>query len=197
LRSLNGLKLNGINGMAFAVSNEAVELDKKLKLMSDLASEELKSIDLSGEDKTCIRSKSPKGAADSTYDLTEILVSQKIPLEEMVKIRGLKEETIIRHLEKMKETIDIDYLKPPMERFEKIKEAFLKTRDTKLSPVKEILGDSFSFREIQLARIFLSGEDKNLPEKQFNCQVCGRPIRHKGNCLKCNILNKKLKPDTN
>ena len=42
LRSLNGLKLNGINGMAFAVSNEAVELDKKLKLMSQIATEELK-----------------------------------------------------------------------------------------------------------------------------------------------------------
>ena len=44
LRSLNGLKLNGINGMAFAVSDEAVELDKKFKLMSNLAVEELKNI---------------------------------------------------------------------------------------------------------------------------------------------------------
>ena len=31
LRSLSGLKLNGINNMEFAVSNDAVELDKKLK----------------------------------------------------------------------------------------------------------------------------------------------------------------------
>jgi len=84
LRSLDGLKLNRINGMAFIVSNEAVELDKRLKSMSDLASEELKSIDFSGEDKTYIRPKSPKSAADSTYDLTEILVAQRISLEEMV-----------------------------------------------------------------------------------------------------------------
>lgn len=132
LRSLNGLKLNGINNMAFAVSNEAVELDKKLKLMSNLASEELKSIDLSGEDRT-------------------------LP-----------------------------------DRFEKIKEAFLKTGDLKLLPVKEILGDDFSYREIQLARVFLNSEDKKLPEKEYKCQVCGRPIRHKGNCLGCNIKNKKI-----
>ena len=41
LRSLNGLKLNGINSVAFAVSSEAVELDKKFKIMSQVVSEEL------------------------------------------------------------------------------------------------------------------------------------------------------------
>lgn len=86
LRSLNGLKLNGINQMAFAVSNEAVELDKKLKTMSQAVLEEL--------------GNQPKEVLEKT--------------------------------------------------------------------------------------------SKNLPEKKFNCQVCGRPIRQRGNCLKCNILNKKL-----
>jgi len=33
-------------------------------------------------------------------------------------------------------------------------------------------------------------------EKKFNCQTCGRPIKHKGNCLRCNILNKKNKSST-
>jgi ATP-dependent exoDNAse (exonuclease V) alpha subunit len=89
LRSLNGLKLNGINGMAFTVSNEAVELDKKLKIMSQAAAEEL--------------SKQPK-------------VSEKV--------------------------------------------------------------------------------SKKLPEKKFNCQICGRPIRHRGNCMGCNIKNKKSKTGT-
>lgn len=88
LRSLNGLKLNGINGMAFAVSSEAVELDKKLKMMSQAAVEELR------------------------------------------KVSG-----------------------------------------TKVS--------------------------EKISEKKLSCQICGRPIRHRGNCLKCNILNKKLKTDAN
>ena len=87
LRSLNGLKLNGINGMAFAVSNEAVELDKKLKLMSQTATEELRKIG------------APK-------------VSEKV--------------------------------------------------------------------------------SRKIPEKKFNCQICNRPIGHRGNCLWCNIKNKKL-----
>ena len=86
LRSLNGLKLNGINGMAFAVSDEAVELDKKLKIMSLAVAEEL------GK-------------------------QQKVP--------------------------------------EKVSE--------------------------------------KKPEKKFNCQICGRSIRHRGNCLGCNIRNKKKK----
>lgn len=92
LRSLNGLKLNGINEMAFAVSNEAVELDKKLKLMSQTATEELR------------KAGTPK-------------VSEEV--------------------------------------------------------------------------------SKKNPEKKFNCQICGRPIRHKGNCLGCNIKNKKLKTGAN
>jgi len=86
LRSLNGLKLNGINGIAFTVSNEAVELDKKLKIMSQIAAEELEK---------------------------QLEVSEK-------------------------------------------------------------------------------ASEKN-SEKKFNCQICGRPIRHRGNCLGCNILNKKNK----
>ncbi|MCX6719539.1 MAG: PIF1 family DEAD/DEAH box helicase, partial [Candidatus Staskawiczbacteria bacterium] len=80
LRTLNGLKLNGINGMAFAVSEEAVELDEKLKMMSQAVIEEL--------------GKQQK-------------VSEKVS------------------------------------------------------------------------------------EKKFKCQICGRPLRHKGNCLGCNIRNKR------
>ena len=89
LRSLNGLKLNGINGMAFAVSNEAVELDKKLKAMSQVVVEEL--------------GNQPKASEEAEVVL------------------------------------------------------------------------------------------KKIPEKKFKCQVCGRPIRQKGNCLGCNIKNKKNK----
>lgn len=161
LRSINGLKLNGINNMAFAVSDEAVELDKKLKLMSDLAVEESKNIDFSETNKKFFRLLD-KIIPSSTYNTTETLILQKKSLEEIAKIREVREETIIRHLEKIKETVDINYLKPPAQRFEKIKEAFAKTKDTKLSPVKEILGDDFSYREIQLARIFINNEDKKL-----------------------------------
>ena len=31
----------------------------------------------------------------------------------------------------------------------------------------------------------------NRHEKEYSCQICGRPIDHRGNCLKCNIRNKR------
>ena len=34
---------------------------------------------------------------------------------------------------------------------------------------------------------------KDPREKEYNCQTCGRPIRHTGNCLICNIKNKRIK----
>ncbi len=30
-------------------------------------------------------------------------------------------------------------------------------------------------------------------EKRYNCQICGRPINHRGNCFACNIRNKKTR----
>jgi len=90
LRSLDGLKLNGINGMAFTVSDEAVELDKKFKMMSQIVAEESK-----------WQSKNSGAIA------------------------------------------------------------------------KKKFGDK--------------------SEKKFICQICNRPIRHRGNCIGCNILNKKNK----
>ena len=41
---------------------------------------------------------------------------------------------------------------------DKIKEAFLRAEGLKLSPVKDILGDGFSYLEIRLARIFIDRE---------------------------------------
>ena len=32
---------------------------------------------------------------------------------------------------------------------------------------------------------------KRLHDKKYNCQTCGRPINHRGNCLECNIRNKR------
>ena len=31
--------------------------------------------------------------------------------------------------------------------------------------------------------------------KKYHCQKCGRPIKHKGNCLKCNLIIKRQRGD--
>ena len=83
---------------------------------------------------------------------------QKLPLNEIAKIRKLSLNTIISHIEKIAEIdtqLDLIYLKPTQERLEKIAEAFKKSGGTLLAPVRTILGEEYSYDEIRFAKIFL------------------------------------------
>ena len=94
----------------------------------------------------------------STYDETKKLLLQKLSVAEIAKIRKFSPTTILSHLEKIAEDdlhLDLAYLKPKQERFEKIREAFKKSGGILLAPVREILGENYSYNEIRLARIFL------------------------------------------
>ena len=94
----------------------------------------------------------------STYQETKKLALQKISIEKMAKTRGMTVGTITSHLEKLtaaEEEIDIEYLRPPANKMEKIKSAFRKSGGTALSPVREILGEEFSYDELKVARMFL------------------------------------------
>jgi len=50
-----------------------------------------------------------------------------------------------------------------------------------------------SDKELQMKSQVVADELKKskTSERKFNCQICGRPIRHRGNCLKCNVSKKK------
>lgn len=101
---------------------------------------------------------------ESTYAETKNLLAQKLPISIIAKKRGLTEDTIVSHLEKLLkagERIDIEYLKPPADRMQKIKEAYKIIQTDSLSSAKEIIGDDFSYAEIKLARIFLYQENKS------------------------------------
>ncbi len=94
----------------------------------------------------------------STYRETQKLVLQKMSLEKMASMRGLSAGTIAAHIEKLVssgEKIDIDYLRPSVEKFDKIKAAFQQSGGTALSLVREMLGERFSYEELRLARLFL------------------------------------------
>ena len=101
----------------------------------------------------------------STDDVTRELLLRKLSLEAMAKERGLSFGTILGHLEKLIATgkidqkVDLAYMRPKSERcakmiwvFEKIRQ---KTGEIRLAPVREALGDSFSFEELRVARLFL------------------------------------------
>ncbi len=95
---------------------------------------------------------------DSTYELTRRMLEKKIPLCQIALDRGLTEGTILSHLEKIadsEESVELEYLKPSPEIMEKVGAAFRRTGKTALSPVKEILGEEFTYDDIRLARLFL------------------------------------------
>jgi ATP-dependent DNA helicase RecQ len=101
----------------------------------------------------------------STYRETKELVRQKMSIEKIASMRGLAAATIAAHIDKLVssgEKIDIDYLRPPVEQFETIKAAFQESGGTALSPVREMLGEQFSYAELRIARLFIKSSMFNL-----------------------------------
>ena len=108
-------------------------------------------------------------AAGSTYDQTRQLLQQGLTVDEVAKRRGLARSTIYAHLERILqewEDIDLRPMLPSPERFEKIKAAFSQTDGTLLSPVKEILGDDYSFDEIRIVWLYLQQQDRTTQSGQ-------------------------------
>ena len=108
-------------------------------------------------------------AAGSTYDQTRQLLQQGMTVDEVAKRRGLAGSTIYAHLERILpewEDIDLRPMLPSPEHFEKIKAAFSQTDGTLLSPVKEILGDDYSFEEIRIVWLYLQQQDRTTQSGQ-------------------------------
>ena len=96
--------------------------------------------------------------AGSTYDETKKLLLQKLPISEIAERRELAVGTIISHLEQLAmagEELDLGHLMPPAERFAKIKEAFENSGSLTLAPVRESLGEEYSYEELGLVRVCL------------------------------------------
>lgn len=95
-----------------------------------------------------------------TYQETKKLVLKKISIEKIASMRGVLTRRILYHIEKLVrqgeiEMIAIDYLRPPIEKFGKIASAFQKSGGAALLPVREILGEQFSYEELRIARLFI------------------------------------------
>ncbi|MCK5466061.1 RecQ family ATP-dependent DNA helicase [Candidatus Parcubacteria bacterium] len=91
------------------------------------------------------------------YDRTKKMLSKKFPIAKIADEEGLKYGTIVVHIEKLissGEDINIDYLKPPEERLERIKLAFEECGDERLRPVFEFLDEEYSYDEIRLGKMF-------------------------------------------
>jgi hypothetical protein len=116
----------------------------------------------------------------STIEQTKLLVEQRMSLKKMAQERSVTEETIIDHLEQLVAEDpffqeEIMYLKStlPFAKQKMIEEAFKKVfldthpgegesnftmttmRSSPLAPIKHILGNKASYRDIRLARVIL------------------------------------------
>ena len=167
VRTLSGLKLMGLNNIALKINEEILQFDNNLIKNSERIAEELK--ELNSEEKLkkqkeFLISISPtqkeKEEKLPTHKKTGLLLEQEFLIEEIAKKREMTKGTIISHIEKLKELGEcpnINHIKNIIskDRLDKIKKAFEKSKDIKLSPVRDILGKNFSFDEIRLARLFI------------------------------------------
>jgi ATP-dependent DNA helicase RecQ len=94
----------------------------------------------------------------ATYLETKKLILKKMSIEQMANLRGVSATTITGHIEKLVsagEAIDLDYLRPALERFQRIASAFQQSGGTALWPVRERLDEQFSYEELRIARLFI------------------------------------------
>ncbi len=203
VKTLAGLKLVGFNHQALQVHPEIMGVDRMFKDKSDEVLGELLEIEenmgakslkelqddfvrKNASDKPIRRGGGENGLVRlSAHEQTKLFLLEEKPLAEIAKLRNIKEETVIDHIEKLiddgvleKELINISYLKDHAYRdakgrlkYSKIKDAFKEVfKDLNkeggakspqsplkypLSPVKNKLGNSFSFKDIRLARVFV------------------------------------------
>ncbi len=94
----------------------------------------------------------------STYLKTKDLIEQKLSIDSIARMRNITEGTVIQHVVALvdeHQDLNIQHLKPSIDRFQKITTAFQKANTRTLTPVKLLLGDDFSYDELRLARLFL------------------------------------------
>lgn len=179
VRTLAGLTLAGINERALEVHPEIQTKDSEFRGASQTAKKQFSRVSaaellakqhnfirLCGGSISVEHSTNKEKTPGSTYDTTHTLLLQKLSAQAVATERGLTFGTILSHIEKLTAQRKLDpnrdlvYLKPEPRRYEKIRLAFERVRqqtgETRLSPVREALGDSFSFEELRMARLFLN-----------------------------------------
>jgi ATP-dependent DNA helicase RecQ len=87
---------------------------------------------------------------------TKDLVAQGLSFEEVAEQRGISETTIRSHLERFIQeggNIDLGHLMPPEDRRVMIEAAFKEMGEARLTPVREFLGDDYTWDELAVVRM--------------------------------------------
>ncbi|MBW3566700.1 MAG: AAA family ATPase [Proteobacteria bacterium] len=177
VRSLSGLKLMNLNAVALQVHPDILMQDRVFRDASDVARQWVQDIPGGVRDKrladTLLRRfegstekvpvqkgrYQPKKKQPPSHFVTRDLLKDKVSVEEIARQRSVKPGTILDHIEKLQglgELPDISHLKSalPENDFEKILAEFRESVDGKLSPVRQKVGNRFSWDELRLVRLF-------------------------------------------
>ncbi|MFA5936059.1 MAG: RecQ family ATP-dependent DNA helicase [Patescibacteria group bacterium] len=104
------------------------------------------------------RSKPAVRALAGTAQETVRLFEMKLSLDRIALMRKLSLATVLQHLEKALDqgkTLDVSHIACTPDRLSRIEAAFEKTGSDMLTPVRQIVGEDFSYDEIRVARLVL------------------------------------------
>ena len=91
------------------------------------------------------------------------LVSSGMSLAEVAKRKGLKETTVLGHLERLARggvALTLDSAMPPPDRVRHIEGAFANLGHELLRPVRDELGEEFSYEELRLVRVGILAKER-------------------------------------
>ncbi len=95
-------------------------------------------------------------ALSDTHFMTLRLLNAGLSISEIAHERGFSQGTIMSHIQRIAdagEPVDLTHLLPTPERMMRIKAALQAVDGDRLAPVKELLGDDYSYDEIRLVSI--------------------------------------------
>ncbi|MCD4704807.1 AAA family ATPase [bacterium] len=165
VRNLEGLKLKGFNSMALEVNSQILIFDKTLqtrsvnnfKLLKEISDQEIQERQDKFVQDNLVQDIFQKKEKKKPNKLETLeLIKQGLSLEKIAKKEGLKQITIVNHLEKLiadEIQIDIEYLMPKKTIYKKIEKGFNKCGLEKLKPVYEYLKEKYSYDDLKLVRL--------------------------------------------
>ena len=172
VRTLAGLSLAGLNARALEIHPEVRVKDIEFRDYSKAARQKFAALgekNITEMHANFIRAcggrpGSGQAGASSTYDITRAFLKERKSFAEIAQERGLTESTIVGHLEKLiaEKKVDLNrdlaHIKHP-EGFIEMKKALEAVRKKEgrmlLSPARALLGDSYDYNQLRLARLFL------------------------------------------
>ena len=176
VRTLDGLRLVGLNKNALEVREDITLFDEDLKEISEEDKKWFESMsdkEVKEEQEAFLKKVAPppgtkidkkKKNRISPLDETKNMLKEGMGIKEILNIKGIKIGTLLDHIEKIIEAdpdFNINHLKEevPTGKFKKIwmafREMYGENRDFLLNPIKNKLGITYTYEELRIVRLFV------------------------------------------